>query len=188
MNIFNLTEEFLSLISEIEDNEGELTPELEERLEVNQNNFESKLRNYRYVVLMLNSDINLIDDEVSRLLKLKESKSKTIDRLKNVMLQSTILLGEDGKSGNKKLNFSDFKLWTVNKQSVEIDENEVLDNKYLKLTVSNINGSNMQLIKKEFPDAVVKETPNKTLIKEDIELGVELKAAKLVTKPYIVIK
>jgi hypothetical protein len=191
MNIFNLTEEYLNLISEIEELEGELTPELEERLRINQSNFEYKLRNYRYIILMLNSDINMIKDEIDRLKSISESKLKSIDRLKENMLQAVLLFGADGKSGNKKLEFSDFKLWTTNRESVQIlDEDNFNDPLYTAYsTTTKFTKDQLEKIEKDIKSLdTISKSISKTLIKEAIKEGVEVDGAQIVVKPSLTIK
>ena len=46
MNIFNIEKDLLSIFAEIEDNEGELTPEVEEKLAITKDNFNNKITNH----------------------------------------------------------------------------------------------------------------------------------------------
>jgi len=195
MNIFNLSEEYLQLMSEIEELEGEITPEVAERLVINANNVHNKLRNYRYVILMMNGDINIIDDEIERLSKLKKSKTNAVNRLKQVMLDAVLLFGNDGKSGNKKMDFPDFKLWTTNRKSVFFFNEETFNNKeYLRYTIGdNLNVEQVEKIKTLLKADMVElekinSSINKTLIKEELEAGVEIEGVELVTKASLTIK
>lgn len=51
MEIFKIAQEFLDLLNEIEELEGELTPELEERLKINAENMSSKMEGYCKLIL-----------------------------------------------------------------------------------------------------------------------------------------
>lgn len=46
-SIYNITTELEDIFLELEENGGELTPELEERLTITQDNLKSKLDSYR---------------------------------------------------------------------------------------------------------------------------------------------
>ena len=49
-NIYNIQQNLLSIFEQIEENEGELTPELELALQINQANFKNKVRDYTKVI------------------------------------------------------------------------------------------------------------------------------------------
>ena len=53
-NIYNITAELEDIFLELEENGGELTPELEERLAITQDNLKSKLDGYRKAYTVLN--------------------------------------------------------------------------------------------------------------------------------------
>lgn len=55
-SIYNITTELEDIFLELEENGGELTPELEERLAITQDNLKEKLNNYRKAYTMLNLD------------------------------------------------------------------------------------------------------------------------------------
>lgn len=59
-SIYNITAELEDIFLELEENGGELTPELEERLAITQDNLKEKLNNCRKVYTMLNLDLNLV--------------------------------------------------------------------------------------------------------------------------------
>ena len=53
-NIYNITTELEDIFLELEENGGELTPELEERLRITQDSLKDKLDGYRKAYTMLN--------------------------------------------------------------------------------------------------------------------------------------
>jgi len=191
-NIFNLEQEYLQLISEIEELDGEITPEIEERLAINSQNVHNKLRSYRYITLMIDGDIRVIDDEIERLKNLKESKSKAIERVRKVMLDAVLLFGTDGKSGNKKMDFAEFKMWTTNRKSVFISNEDTFNNTdYLNYKLgNNLNKETFDKISKliEGEEVKVSTAINKTAIKEALEAGGEVNGAILINKPSLTIK
>lgn len=121
-SIYNITAELEDIFLELEENGGELTPELEERLAITQDNLKEKLNNYRKAYTMLNLDAESCKKEEQRLAVLRKTKENNANRLKNVMLDAVITYGDLGKSGNKSIDLVDSKLYTKNSKCVEVDE------------------------------------------------------------------
>ena len=72
MNIFEIEQDLLSIFDEIEENEGELTPELEEKLAITQENFKNKVESYINLIKIKDGEINTISEEINRLETKKE--------------------------------------------------------------------------------------------------------------------
>lgn len=121
-NIFNIKQELLAIFDELEENGGELTPELEEQLNITQEEFRDKIKSYSNVVKMLENDIIDIKAEKARLNDLQKSKEKTIERLKKIMIDAVELFGDTTKSGGKYLDFGTGKVSIRNTQVVEVEE------------------------------------------------------------------
>ena len=121
-SIYNITAELENIFLELEENGGELTPELEERLAITQDNLKEKLNNYRKAYTMLNLDAESCKKEEQRLAVLRKTKENNANRLKNVMLNAVITYGDLGKSGNRSIDLVDSKLYTINSKCVEVDE------------------------------------------------------------------
>lgn len=121
-NIFNIKQELLAIFDELEENGGELTPELEEQLNITQEEFRDKIKSYSNVVKMLENDIVDIKAEKARLNDLQKSKEKTIERLKKIMIDAVELFGDTTKSGGKYLDFGTGKVSIRNTQVVEVEE------------------------------------------------------------------
>lgn len=121
-NIFNIKQELLSIFDELEENGGELTPELEEQLNITQEEFRDKIKSYSNAVKMLENDIVDIKAEKTRLNDLQKSKEKTIERLKKIMIDAVELFGDTTKSGSKYLDYGTGKVSIRNTQVVEVEE------------------------------------------------------------------
>lgn len=121
-NIFQIKQELLAIFDELEENGGELTPELEEQLNITQEEFRDKIKSYSNVVKMLENDIIGIKEEKARLSDLQKSKEKTIERLKKIMIDAVELFGDTTKSGSKYLDFGTGKVSIRNTQVVEVEE------------------------------------------------------------------
>lgn len=121
-NIYQISQELLSIFDELEENGGELTPELEEQLNITREEFKDKIKSYSNVVKMLENDIIDIKSEKARLNDLQKSKEKTIERLKKIMINAVELFGNTTKSGSKYLDYGTGKVSIRNTQIVEIEE------------------------------------------------------------------
>ena len=114
MNIWQIQQELLDIFNELEENGGELTPELEDKLNITQSEFKNKIENYLYVIKKTESDINACDAEAKRLTALKKSKQNTIDRIKSIMAKAIEQFGNENKSGNRFIDLGTAKI-TVRK-------------------------------------------------------------------------
>lgn len=121
MNIWQIQQDLLDIFNELEENGGELTPELEEKLAVTQENFKEKVKNYGEVIKSVKAEIDLIDKETARLKELKDSKSKAIDRMSKIIAQAITMFGDETKSGGKFLDYGTGKISVRNTTKVEVD-------------------------------------------------------------------
>lgn len=122
MNIYLIEQELLAIFDELEENGGELTPELEEKLAITQDEFKYKIENYTNVIKSLNGDIDKIDIEVNRLKALKDKKNKTIDKLKDVIIKAINQFGDTKKSGVKYIDYGTGEVSVRKSQVVELNE------------------------------------------------------------------
>lgn len=125
-NIFNIQQELLTIFDELEENGGELTPELEEQLNITQEEFRDKIKSYSNVVKMLENDIIDIKAEKARLNDLQKSKENTIERLKKIMIDAIELFGDTTKAGGKYIDYGTGKVSMRVTQAVEVEE-DILD-------------------------------------------------------------
>lgn len=123
MNIFNISRELEDIFYQIEENGGEITPELEERLTISEENLRDKLDGYRRVHSKLMSDAKTCKEEETRIAKLRKTKENQAERLKDTMLTAVQQFGALGKSGNRLINLPDAKLYTKSSACAEIDMN-----------------------------------------------------------------
>ena len=130
MNIWQIQKDLLDIFNELEENGGELTPELEDKLNITQSEFKNKIENYLYVIKKTESDINACDAEAKRLTALKKSKQNTVDRIKSVIAKAIEQFGDENKNGNKFIDLGTAKITvrTSNKVIVNDDFAENLVN------------------------------------------------------------
>lgn len=133
-NIFQISQDLLDAFQELEDNGGELTDELEAKLTVSQADFKTKVKGYTDVIKHTEGDIKLIDEEISRLKELKDSKKKAITRLEKIIIWAIGMFGEANKSGNKFVDFGTGKVIIRNTEKVEVDDEFAEDavNKFME--------------------------------------------------------
>ena len=121
MNIYTIKNEYQLIISEIINNEGEITPELETALQINQSQLQSKAVDYSYVIKQLDSDCEQIDAELKRLQQLKKVRTNLAERLKNTISDAMNLYEVE------KIETPLIKLSFRNSESVEITNESQLD-------------------------------------------------------------
>lgn len=123
MNIFNISQELEDIFYQIEENGGEITPELEERLAITEDKLYDKLDSYRRVYSKFMSDAKTCKEEETRIAKLRKTKENQAERLKDIMLTTVQQFGALGKSGNRSINLPDSKLYTKSSACTEVDLN-----------------------------------------------------------------
>ena len=123
MNIFNISRELDDILCQIEENGGEITPELEERLAITEDKLYDKLDSYRRVYSKFMSDAKTCKEEETRIAKLRKTKENQAEKLKDTMLTAVQQFGALGKSGNRSINLPDSKLYTKSSACTEVDLN-----------------------------------------------------------------
>lgn len=126
-NLYEIEQELLDIYNELEENGGELTPELEEKLLLTQDNFKTKLNGYVNVINEITSRIDACKTEEKRISTLRKSREKSINRLKEIVQRCVINFGNVNKSGNYSIELDTCKLATRGSDSLEFDEQRIED-------------------------------------------------------------
>ena len=126
-NLYEIEKELLDIYNELEENGGELTPELEEKLLLTQDNFKTKLNGYVNVINEITSKIDACKTEEKRISTLRKSREKSINRLKEIVQRCVINFGNVNKSGNYSIELDTCKLATRGSDSLEFDEQRIED-------------------------------------------------------------
>lgn len=129
-SLYELTQEFIELQDILEESGGELTPEVEQQLELNAANFKEKANNYLRVMANIDSDIAGIDSELKRLNALKKTKVNAVERLK-VNLTNYLIA-----SGTKSVDLGLFKLGLRRSESVDIFDMNQVPPEFTRIEVS----------------------------------------------------
>jgi hypothetical protein len=159
-SLFNITARAQQLALALE--EGELTPDLENELVINQNDLQIKAENYAYAIKSLEGDVSIIDEEIKRLRALKEAKTNAIERMKEAVENAFKIYGiTEVKSPTLKLSLR-------RSESVEVINQDQLPECFVK--------------------AKTTYTPDKLAIKDAIKSGLTVEGAVIVENLNLQIK
>ena len=153
-SLYKINENMLSLLSVIEANEGELTDEVLEQLEINNEELQTKSESYLAVIKNREALNTQIDDEVKRLQAMKKANNNLVSRLKNSLLNAVNIFGEF-ETGLVK--FGTRKSTTVEVTGIVND------------------------LPKEYKTVKVTEQPNKAEIKKSLQRGEQIEGCALIT-------
>lgn len=120
-SIYQISDELQLIINEIEENGGEITEDIEQKLAISQDELESKIDSYCNIIASVNSNIDFCKKEKQRINDLQNVKKNLVDNLKKRVLEAVERFGYEGKSGNKVIDTQTHKLFTKNTQLVIVD-------------------------------------------------------------------
>ena len=123
LTLFNIKDNYLKLISEIEENQGEISEEQIEQLEINRDYLQEKVSNYNEIISSKKSLNDRIDEEIKFLRKKKEINDKIIGRLEYDIVSAINLYGD--------IDIGVCKLSVKKTTCVEVKDIEFMDDKYL---------------------------------------------------------
>jgi len=181
MNIFNIQAKYAAIAAELDNLDGELTPELEKELAINEQERDDKMEAYAYIIKESEANSVIIKDEIARLNKLVKSNTSKVQRLKNTIMDALELFGLYGKSGNLSHKLPYHSLFTCKTVAVnllvdKIDVNSDIVNDepgLFKFKLNNfITFKQVKELQKLF------NSPNSSFSElEDIDFNVELNKA-----------
>ena len=134
MNIYQIQQDLLAIFDELEENGGELTPELEEELSITQEDFKNKVESYTDAIKNLEADMAAIKVEQARLKTLYERKEKTANKLKEIIINAVNEFGDTKKSGVKYLDYGTGEVSVRKTQAVSVNDSLV---KEIELRLAN---------------------------------------------------
>lgn len=125
-NIFQIQQDLLAIFDMLEENGGELTPELEAQLAITEESFKDKVQSYANAIKLYKADLAAIKEETDRLKKLKERKEKTIDRLSKVILEAIEKFGDEKpKTKVKYIDYGTGQVSTRTTKSVQLYDDNI---------------------------------------------------------------
>jgi hypothetical protein len=151
-SMYEISREAMDIVSALEENEGELNPDIESALRINQNELQDKSINYSYAIKTVSNDVDAISEEIKRLQALKKAKENVVQKLKDTVVNAMQIYGIE------KVETPTLKLSIRRSEAVEVDEN--FDN-------------DIYMVKK------VTYTPDKTRLKDAIKRGESIQGVTL---------
>jgi len=159
-NLFNIESDYLMLMDQIQEAEGEITEELAEALKINEAQLQGKSVAYLSVIKTAEAEVMIIDEEIKRLQGLKKTRQNLNTRLKDRLLEAVNLFGEF-TSGLHTFG-------TRKSSSVEVED--------------------VNALPKEYKVVKVTEQADKKALKEALKRGEEIEGVELVSKLNLNIK
>lgn len=138
-SIFDIDKELYALYDEIEEAGGEITPEIEAKLELNGQEMTNKVKSITNFINKLKADVLAIKSETDRLAKLKRSKDNTITGLTNLVLFAIKNYGKEDKNGKKWIDWGTGRVGIRKSVSVELDDKKI-ENLVDVLKTTIVNG------------------------------------------------
>ena len=162
LSLYTIEQNYLTLVENLIENGGELTPELETELAITKQDLQNKGVCYGFIVKELEGNIDLIDLEIKRLNALKKPLVNSIDRLKNNLSQAMQMFDvTELKTPLLKINFR-------KSESIEVTDIDLLDADFVKTTIT--------------------KAADKVAIKEAIKAEIPVRGAVLLTNYNLQIK
>jgi hypothetical protein len=93
-SLYNIETDYINILNQVDELNGELTPELEEQLVINEKELQSKSIAYLEYIKTKEALNTRIDEEIKRLQALKKSNNNIITRLKNGLLTAVNIYGK----------------------------------------------------------------------------------------------
>lgn len=160
-NLFNIQRQYLDLMRQIEEAEGEITPEIDQALTLTQNQLQEAAINIGYVIKTFDYNEAVLKAEIDRLTNLKHKVAKSRELLKNRLSESMQHFGiEKIESTTLKLSFRKSK-------AVVITDEKVIPAAYLNQPPPE---------------------PDKTAIREAISSGIAVPGAEIIERKNLQIK
>ena len=158
--LYDIKQEYLELINQVEELEGELTPEIQQQLTINQNELQNKTIAYHSYILSKDSFNMQIDSEIKRLQALKKRNNNVIENLKSRLIGAIQTFGD----------------FTVGTNTFGLRKSE-------RVEIEDVN-----LLPKEYKTIKVTEQADKILIKKALKEGKQIENAYIVTQYNLKIK
>lgn len=109
-NLFSISAELQDIILQLE--EGEATDELISRLSITEDNLKEKIGDYLQVIKRYDNDVFECKKEKDRINQIQKVRTNTLERLKKLILEALIMFGSAGKTGNRVIEGSTYRVST----------------------------------------------------------------------------
>ena len=182
--LWEIEKKYRDLFKEIEENEGEITEEIQEQLAINQDDFEDKVEAYFVIISEYKSYIERRKLEIERLKNLIKKDEEKVEYLEERLKNALHLYGGSKITKTGKQNyFFDFKNLNIkltSSASESVRTIEGFNNKdYCEYKITDkLSFTELEKIK-SIVSINEEPIPDKRKIKEDLEKGVDIDGAEI---------
>jgi hypothetical protein len=181
-SMYHIRAEHLGLLKEIEEAEGELTPEMEMALALTEEEFEDKAISYGFVVKSFEDVEEVLDKEIKRLQELKKKAGKRAEKFKDTLNKAMKEFGFE-KIQTETLTLSYRKSKPV--ELAEGFEDSFLENVSIEIKPKDGAPAGIEKLIEYFD---VKASASKTRIGDALKAGATIEGAKVAEKKNLQIK
>lgn len=181
-SMYHIRAEHLGLLKEIEEAEGELTPEMEQALALTAEEFEDKAVSYGFVVKSFEDVEEVLDKEIKRLTALKQKATKRAETFKARLDEAMRQFGFE-KIQTPSLTLSYRKSSPV--ELAEDFEDKFLENVSIEIKPKDGAPANISKLIEYFD---VKPAVSKKRIGDALKTGLKIPGAATVEKKNLQIK
>ena len=160
--LYGITAELNAILTQLEELGGEITPELEQALAINEGNFAAKSEDYGHAILNLKGMAAAAKAEKERLAALQKFYENTCNRLDNALKTAMVATGHD------KVETPTMRLSLRHTTATEVDD--------------------LDPVPQEYKTTKVEVVADKTAIKKAIQSGEAVPGAHLVENVSLQIK
>ena len=160
--LYVITAELNAIITQLEELGGEITPELEQALAINEESFAAKSEDYGHAILNLKGMAAAAKAEKERLAALQKFYENTCNRLDNALKTAMVATGHD------KVETPTMRLSLRHTTATEVDD--------------------LDAVPAEYKTTKVEVVADKTAIKKAIQSGEDVPGAHLVENVSLQIK
>lgn len=160
ITLFDITNENLRICDMLEESGGELTPEIEAALAINEDNFVTKVEGYCEVIAKYKSMKDIISERIKQLTAMKRTAENIEARIKERLAYGMELMHRD------KVEMGIHKVSFRSSQAVNITDEAHIPSRYIK----------------------VETKVDKESLKRDLKAGLVIEGAELVTNKSIQIR
>ena len=123
-SLYTIQEELLNLFGEIEANDGEITEEQLEFLNIKEEELKDKLENYYKAIQSWKADMTACKEEEKRIASTRKKYENRIEKIKSIMLDSVNMFGTEGKT-NKFIELPTVRIFTKNTKAIQLNEERI---------------------------------------------------------------
>lgn len=121
-SLYSIEQDILEVEELLIENGGELTPEIEEKMNFNKENLANKIKGYTEVITLIESQILVAKQEEARIKSYYKAKENAIKSLKDKMAIAIESFGDTSRNGSKFVDYGTGIASIRHSKSVEVNE------------------------------------------------------------------